>query len=59
MLLGEKREKKGIFEGDLTEGMMEAGQAAGMIKSIEPVGKIMSDILIDFENTIKNMGKII
>ncbi len=58
MLLGEKREKKGIFEGDLTEGMMEAGQSAGMISSIEPVEKIMRDILIDFENTIKNLGKI-
>ncbi len=58
MLLGEKREKKGIFEGDLTEGMMEAGQSAGMINSVEPVEKIIRDILMDFENTIKNLGKI-
>jgi len=37
MLLGEKRERLGIFEGDENEGMLEAGQGAGLIKEILPV----------------------
>ena len=51
-LLGSKREMKGIFEGDFSEGMMEAGQGAGMIGSILSVKEIF-DLLIDEYNNIK------
>jgi enoyl-[acyl-carrier protein] reductase II len=33
-LLGKKRERLGIFEGDETEGEMEAGQGSGLVKEI-------------------------
>ena len=33
-ILGEKRERLGIFEGDLQEGQLEAGQGAGLIHDL-------------------------
>ncbi len=36
-LLGAKRERAGIFEGDLIEGELEAGQGVGLINDIPTV----------------------
>ena len=38
--LSVKREMKGIFEGDFEEGMMEAGQGAGLINEILSVDEL-------------------
>lgn len=48
-LLGKRRAKKGMFEGDLIEGELEIGQIAGVIHSIEPVATIITSILHEFE----------
>lgn len=47
-LLGKGRAKKGMFEGDLEEGELEIGQVAGLIDSIEPVEKIITDIIKEY-----------
>lgn len=47
-ILGSKRAKKGIFEGNLDEGELEIGQIAANIDSIKPAGKVVSDIWNDF-----------
>lgn len=44
-LLGKGRAKKGIFEGDLAEGELEIGQAAGSIRSVETVQEIFTDLV--------------
>lgn len=44
-LLGKGRAKKGMFEGDLSEGELEIGQIAGRIDSILPAGRIIETIL--------------
>ena len=43
-LLGKGRAKKGIFEGDLTQGELEIGQAATMIHHAESVSDIFADL---------------
>lgn len=43
-LLGKRRAKRGIFEGDLDEGELEIGQAASLIKSVQPAAEIMRDM---------------
>ncbi|VAX29804.1 Enoyl-[acyl-carrier-protein] reductase [FMN] [hydrothermal vent metagenome] len=43
-LLGEKRERKGIFEGDLDEGILEAGMGAGKINDILSVGEVFNKL---------------
>ena len=46
--LSRGRSKKGMFEGDLVEGELEAGQVAGLIRSVEPVAQIISTIMEEF-----------
>jgi enoyl-[acyl-carrier protein] reductase II len=44
-LLGKGRAKKGIFEGDLSEGALEIGQNAGTLRQEETVADIFADLL--------------
>ncbi len=48
-LLGVKRERLGIFEGDLIEGELEAGQGAGLIKDIPGVKILFEKLLKEIE----------
>ncbi|WNM20181.1 NAD(P)H-dependent flavin oxidoreductase [Flavobacterium capsici] len=48
-LLGKRRAKRGMFEGDLEEGELEIGQIAGIINDISSVKNIISSIIIEFE----------
>lgn len=52
-LLGKRRAKRGMFEGDLIEGELEIGQIAGLIHDIKPVGTIINDIVEEFEKAKK------
>lgn len=47
-LLGKGRAKKGMFEGDRTEGELEIGQAAAVIDQILPAGKIIEELMAEF-----------
>lgn len=47
-LLGKGRAKRGMFEGDLAEGELEIGQAAGNIRDIKPAAQIVKDIWEEF-----------
>lgn len=48
MILGRGRAKKGMFEGDLTEGELEIGQIAGLIDEIKPAKEIVAEIITEF-----------
>lgn len=48
-LLGKRRAKRGMFEGDLVEGELEIGQIAGLIHDIQPVEAIIKDIISELE----------
>ena len=47
-LLGKRRAKRGMFEGDLIEGELEIGQIAGLIHDILPVETIVDNIITEF-----------
>ncbi|WP_109098642.1 nitronate monooxygenase family protein [Aquimarina sp. AU58] len=51
-LLGRARAKRGMFEGDLTEGELEIGQVSGLIHEIKPAGIIIEDMITEF-NTVQ------
>jgi len=55
-LLGRGRAKKGMFEGDLEEGELEIGQVAGLVDKIEPVSKIIADILKEYHQAIDELS---
>jgi len=52
-LLGKKRERAGIFEGDPDEGMMEAGQGSGLIKEIPTVKDLFLSLIGQFDIALK------
>lgn len=51
-LLGRGRAKKGMFEGDLTEGELEIGQISGMIDSIKPAREVVEEILSEYRQAL-------
>lgn len=48
-ILGKRRSKKGIFEGDLEEGELEIGQISAAIDDIKPASEIVSEIWQDYK----------
>jgi enoyl-[acyl-carrier protein] reductase II len=54
-LLGKRRAKRGMFEGDLVEGELEIGQIAGLIHDIKPVEDIIKEVIAEFETAKKDM----
>lgn len=55
-LLGKGRAKKGIFEGNLTEGELEIGQAASMLKHPETVKAIFHDLIQDYNQAVEKIS---
>jgi enoyl-[acyl-carrier protein] reductase II len=53
-LLGRARAKKGMFEGDMTEGELEIGQVSALIDDIIPAGEIVANIMLEFNALLKN-----
>jgi enoyl-[acyl-carrier protein] reductase II len=54
-MLGKGRSKRGIFEGDMSDGELEIGQVAAMIDTIEPVADIIKRLVVEFNATSKKM----
>ncbi len=52
-ILGRARAKKGMFEGDMVEGELEIGQISGLIHDILPAGKIVENIVQEFNQAVK------
>lgn len=57
-LLGRGRAKWGIFEGELDEGELEIGQAASMIRTVEPVGQIIAQMIAEYNTAIEGLTEI-
>lgn len=53
-LLGRARAKKGMFEGDMSEGELEIGQASALIDEITPAALIVQQIMQDFNSLLAN-----
>jgi enoyl-[acyl-carrier protein] reductase II len=56
-LLGRKREKLGIFEGDIDEGELEMGQSSGLVHKIESVKEVIADLLSEYDTAIGKLHK--
>jgi enoyl-[acyl-carrier protein] reductase II len=57
-LLGKKRERMGMFEGDETEGQMEAGQSAALIREILPVSEIMKELISGYQSALQRINNL-
>ncbi|SFS73125.1 enoyl-[acyl-carrier protein] reductase II [Porphyromonadaceae bacterium NLAE-zl-C104] len=58
-LLGKGRSKRGIFDGDLTEGELEIGQIASHIKEIIPAGQVVNEMIGQYNRTIHRLSQLV
>jgi enoyl-[acyl-carrier protein] reductase II len=54
-LLGKRRSKTGIFEGDLDEGELEIGQVSAALRKIETAAEIVKSVLEEYESLKKSI----
>jgi enoyl-[acyl-carrier protein] reductase II len=52
-LLGRARAKRGMFDGDMTEGELEIGQISAIIREIKPAGDIVADVWREFCDAVE------
>lgn len=57
-LLGKGRAKRGIFEGNLSEGELEIGQIASMITREESVEEIIRNIIQEYKDKLNELISI-
>ncbi|MDA8930136.1 nitronate monooxygenase [Bacteroidia bacterium] len=55
-ILGRARAKKGMFEGDMTEGELEIGQISGYINEIKPAAEIVKEIVKEYNQELNNLA---
>jgi enoyl-[acyl-carrier protein] reductase II len=58
-LLGSKRERLGIFEGDEIEGELEAGQSSGLVKEILTVKELFQKLFNEISEAKQRNEKLI
>lgn len=54
-LLGSRRAKRGIFEGDLDEGELEIGQVSAAVRRIQPAATVVEGIWSEYNRLKKSM----
>lgn len=54
-LLGKKRERLGIFEGDEIDGELEAGQSSGLIKEILSVDALFTKLISEYDISLSKI----
>jgi len=54
-ILHKGRSKKGIFEGDMTEGELEIGQVSALIKEIKPASEIIKNIWQEYQDAKQSL----
>lgn len=55
-LLGKRRAKRGMFEGDLVEGELEIGQIAGLIHEVKSVQDIIDEVVFEFRTASQQIN---
>lgn len=54
-ILGRGRAKKGIFEGDLSEGELEIGQVSSLIEDLPTAADVVNSVIEEYNAKVKNM----
>lgn len=57
-LLGAKRERRGIFDGDRDEGEIEAGQSSGLIHEILTASQVVEHLIDGYHKTVRRLESI-
>ncbi len=54
-ILGRGRAKKGIFEGDLSEGELEIGQVSSLIQDLPTAADVVNSVIEEYNAKVENM----
>lgn len=54
-LLGKGRSKRGIFEGDLTDGELEIGQISSLIEDLPTAAEVVNSIISEYNRKIEEI----
>ena len=57
VLLGRARAKKGMFEGDMTEGELELGNCF-CYNQIKPAAVLVDEIVAEFKQTLNRISSL-
>lgn len=57
-LLGHKRERRGIFEGDLDEGELEMGESAGLVREILSAEEVVKKLVAEYKAALARVKGI-
>lgn len=56
-LLGRGRAKKGMYEGDLSDGELEVGQISALINEIKPAAEVVEEIIAEFRTALSEQSQ--
>ena len=56
-ILGRARAKKGMFEGDLSEGELEIGQVSSLLDDILPAKTIVENLLHEYSDRLRALNR--
>jgi enoyl-[acyl-carrier protein] reductase II len=54
-LLGRGRSKKGIFEGNLSDGELEIGQISSLIEDLPTAGEVVHSVIAEYNIRVENI----
>jgi enoyl-[acyl-carrier protein] reductase II len=58
-MLGRGRAKKGMFEGDLSEGELEVGQVSSMIRVLKPAADVVHELMFECNAAVQNLKNLL
>jgi enoyl-[acyl-carrier protein] reductase II len=53
-ILGRARAKRGMFEGDISQGELEIGQGSALLHDILPAAEIVKNVWTEFQEALRN-----
>jgi enoyl-[acyl-carrier protein] reductase II len=57
-IYGRSHSRKGILEGDVAEGELEAGQSSGLIRDVIPAAEVVRRFIVEFEEALSRVRSL-
>jgi enoyl-[acyl-carrier protein] reductase II len=57
-IYGRSHSRKGILEGDIAEGELEAGQSSGLIRDVIPAADVVRRFIVEFEEALSRVRSL-
>ena len=55
-LVGNRRTKRGMFEGDIAEGELEIGQVAALIDKVQTAKEVIDEMVAEYEASLTRVN---